>query len=62
METIKKIACFTFLIGIILIFGAVGTDDFYVIELHQAHTLCWWQVLLGFALLLPLPIINDRWG
>lgn len=62
MKTVKNLACLAFVVGIILIFGAVGTDDFYVLELHQEHVLCWWQILLGGALCLPLPIINDVWG
>lgn len=62
METIKKISCVLFVVGIILIFGAVGTDDFYVIEMHQEHAIEIWQILLGIALCVPLPIINDVWG
>lgn len=62
METIKKISCVVFVVGIILIFGAVGTDDFYVIEMHQAHALNWWQIFVGCVCLLPLPIINETWG
>lgn len=62
MKHIKTLAIIAFLVGIILIFGAVGTDDFYVMELHQDHVLNWWQVVTGALLCVPLPLINEWWG
>lgn len=62
MKTIKKLACLAFVIGMVLIFGAVGTDDFYVMEMNQIHALNWWKFVAGIACCIPLPIINEWWG
>ena len=44
-------------IGFILAFGAVGTSDYYNLELHQTEPE-WvkWQIIFGVALMLPLLI------
>ena len=57
MKKIKALAMIAFLVGIILIFGAVGTDDFYVMEMHQAHTLDWKLLIIGFLLCVPFPVV-----
>lgn len=42
------------IIGFILIFGAVGTSDYYTIELKQSEPdRVWVLIIIGFALLIP---------
>lgn len=43
------------IIGIILIFGAVGTSDYYVLELRQAEPPSVWStIFIGVLMTLPL--------
>lgn len=49
----NALAAVLFVIGMILIIGAFGTDDFYLKELHQAHQLNYSLIIYGFILCLP---------
>lgn len=54
----KKIAMIAFALGLFLVICAVGSDDFYVMELHQAHAFDWKLCIFGIMLCLPMPIIS----
>ena len=58
MKVIQIIAAAAFVVGFILIVGAVGTDDYYVMELHQMHTLQMWQIVKGLLLCMPAMTIG----
>lgn len=60
MKYIKVIATVAFFIGLILVFCAVGTDDFYEMELHQPHTLNYTQIIIGLLLCIPFPVILNK--
>jgi len=62
MKIIKALAGVTFVVGMFLIMTAVGTDDFYVMELQQAHTMNFGQVVLGLIMCVPFPVINHVGG
>jgi hypothetical protein len=43
-----------FVVGGILIFGAIGTSDYYVLQLGQAEPATVWSTItIGFALMVP---------
>lgn len=51
------------IIGIVLIFGAAGTSDYYVLELGQSEPSSVWMMLaVGFLMIVPLVfhIIKER--
>ena len=43
--------------GFFLIIGAIGQDDFNTMVLKQAEPINWIQLLIGFLMVLPMPII-----
>lgn len=48
--------------GGVLIFGAVGTFDYYVLELEQAEPASvWTTITIGCALMLPA-LLHMIWG
>lgn len=43
--------------GLIMLMGAVGTSDYYVVELEQiAPSYCNRNIIIGIALMLPMVI------
>lgn len=43
------------IIGGIMVFGAVGTSDYYTLELGQKEpSYIWWVIAIGFLLTIPL--------
>lgn len=48
------------IIGLILVFGAIGTDDFYLMELHQAHDLEYVKIIIGVLMCLPVILHNVK--
>lgn len=43
------------IIGVILIFGAVGTSDYYVLELGQVEpSSVWTTILIGVLMMSPI--------
>lgn len=46
------------IVGIILIFGAVGTSDYYVLELGQAEPPSVWSTIL-VGVLMTLPLLGE---
>ena len=61
----KVIACIAFLIGLALVICEVSTDDFYVMQLHQDHTLNWLQIVIGILMCIPFPVVvnkEDKYG
>lgn len=53
----KKLGSILGCIGAVMLLSIVSTDDFYVMELHQYHTLDWkgliaFSILIGAGLLL----------
>ena len=59
MKVIKILFGIMLAVGIVLVIGAVGADDLAV-ELDQAHSLDWIQIIVGFLMMLPFVIINVR--
>lgn len=49
----KKAKGLCFICGLILIFGVVGADDFYTIEMAQYKPFNWKMFLLGVVLVAP---------
>lgn len=45
-------------IGMIMVIGAVGTDDYFIKVLKEEHTLAVGQMLIGAILCAPLPIMG----
>lgn len=58
----KVIAVIACLIGFGLIICAAGTDDYYVMHLHQEHSLNWLQEVIGILMCIPLPVILNKEG
>ena len=58
----KVIACIAFLIGLALVICEVSTDDFYVMQLHQEHTLNWLQIMIEILMCIPLPVLLNKEG
>ena len=54
MKIMKNLVGIAFVIGLILIIGAIGTDDFYLMELHQAHDLEYGKIIIGCTMCLPM--------
>lgn len=57
---IKVLAVIFWLIGLTLILLTVGTDDYYVMQLHQEPSDSWLIIILGCILCIPLPIVLNR--
>lgn len=55
----KIFSAIVFVAGMLLIIGAVGEDDFYLMELQQAHSLNWIQILLGILMQIPFVIVAN---
>lgn len=47
----KKIGIALMLIGEFLVYGLVGTDDFYTMELHTSHQMDWKGLIISMAIL-----------
>ena len=60
MKALKIIAMLAFIIGFIVIAGAIGTDDFYIMELHQPHTLDAVRIAAGMLLCFPILLVNNH--
>ena len=58
MKALKILTMVMFSIGFMLMAGAIGTDDFYVLQLHQPHSFQWLQAVIGMMLCLPVLIID----
>lgn len=58
MKALKIIAALSFMIGFMLVAGAIGTDDFYTMELHQQHALQLTHVIIGLLMCLPVVLIS----
>lgn len=56
----KIFSVIVFMAGMLLIIGAVGEDDFYLMELQQAHSFNWIQILIGFLMQIPFVIVANR--
>lgn len=56
MNCLLKWVCnFMAIIGGIMVFGAVGTSDYYTLELGQKEpSYIWWVIAIGFLLTIPL--------
>lgn len=52
-KIINALAALLCLVGMVIVIGAFGTDDFYLKELHQAHQLNYSLIIYGFILCLP---------
>ena len=53
MKALKILTVILFMAGLLLIVGAIGEDDFFLMELHQEHTLNWIQIIVGFLMEIP---------
>lgn len=60
MKVLKVLSGIIFAVGLFMIIGEVGTDDFYTMELHMEHSINWVRIMLGFMLLLPAAVIGVR--
>lgn len=60
MKVLKILFGIMLAVGMVLIIGAVGQDDFVTTELEQAHSLDWIQIIIGFLMMFPFVIINVR--
>lgn len=50
-KVVRTLMC---IVGCVLIFGAVGTSDYYLLELNQAEPKSVWLTMItGFMLLMP---------
>lgn len=45
-------------IGMLMVIGAIGTDDFFIKVLKQEHTLQVGRIIIGLILCAPLPIMG----
>lgn len=45
-------------IGMIMVIGAIGTDDYFIKVLKQEHTLQVGRIIIGLILCAPLPIMG----
>lgn len=52
------IAIILAVIGMFMVIGAIGTDDFFIKVLKQEHTLQIGRIIIGLILCAPLPIMG----
>ena len=57
MRILKTIA---FIIGMIMIFMTVGTDDFYTLAMHQEHHLHIVFMFLGVLMCIPFSVMMSK--
>lgn len=60
MKTLKILSGIICAIGMVLIIGAIGQDDFNTMVLQQAHTTNWIQIIIGFLMMVQLPLVIMR--
>lgn len=60
MKALKIIFGIICAAGILLIIGTIGQDDFNTMVLQQPHETNYLQLIIGFLMVLPMPIICIR--
>lgn len=58
MKALKIISGIIFAVGLLLIIGAVGQDDFFTMELEQAHAMNWIQIIIGMLMALQFVVVK----
>ena len=59
-KILKALAAVLCVVGMMIIIGAFGADDYYLQELHQAHQLNYHLIIYGSLMMVP-ELIHVWW-
>ncbi len=57
MKIFRVLAVISFFVGFMMIAGAIGADD-AAVEMHLAHTLDLFSIVLGLILCVPMIVVH----